>query len=113
MQMSSSFFTANFPRVPGSTERAQYARGSLQFLRTPACAYLELAGVVVVGGALSALLQRDEGEASEVSGAGGQEDHCKRRGECISSTEMQSSKEASRRCIAASLRVALDDATHT
>lgn len=46
-------------------------------LSTAAHPYLELASVVVVCGALSALLQRYEGETSEVSRAGCQEDHCK------------------------------------
>lgn len=62
--MSSSFFE--------SSERAQHAAP----LSTPAHAYLELADVVVVRGAVSAVLQRDEGEASEVRRAGSQEDHC-------------------------------------
>lgn len=39
--------------------------------------YLELAGVVIVCGALSSLLQRDEGETSEISRASCHEDHCK------------------------------------
>lgn len=50
---------------------------------TPAHAYLELAGVVVVRSALSALLQGDEGEASEVSGAGREEDHCREDRKCV------------------------------
>lgn len=47
---------------------------------TPAHAYLEAAGVVVVRGPLSALLQGDEREASEISRAGCQEGHCKAGG---------------------------------
>lgn len=70
MQMSSSF--ENFP----GKLRAQSVFSILPVLSTPAHPYLELAGVVVIRGALSALLQRDEGETSEISRAGCQEDHC-------------------------------------
>ncbi len=47
------------------------------FFSTLASPYLELADVVVVGGALSALFQRNESEASEIRRTGCQEDHCK------------------------------------
>lgn len=45
-------------------------------LSAPALTYLELACVVVICGALSALLQRDESETSEIRRACCQEDHC-------------------------------------
>lgn len=61
---------------PESSECIRYA-AILPFLSTPAHPYLELASVVIVCGSLSALLQRDEGETSEISRAGRQEDHCK------------------------------------
>lgn len=49
--------------------------------RAPASTYLVLAGVVVVRGALSSLLQRDKDETSEISGAGCHEDHWRADGE--------------------------------
>lgn len=67
-------------------------RRSLPSHLTPAYPYLELSSVVVVCGTLSALLQRDEREASEIRRAGCQEDHCK-GGEsvrvCVNLTETQ------------------------
>lgn len=76
------------------SQKAQSALSMQRFLSTPAYPYLELACVVVVCGALSALLQRDEGETSEISRAGCQEDHCREDTECIHSIETLSSKEA-------------------
>lgn len=49
----------------------------LLLLSAPAHPYLELTSEVVICDALSALLQRNESEASEISRAGCQEDHCK------------------------------------
>lgn len=57
---------------------------------TPSQAYLELASEVFICGALSALLQRDEGEASEISRAASQKHHCeedKNVTQCISAAQ--------------------------
>lgn len=54
----------------------------LQFLFYSLRPYLELASVVLICGALSALLQCNESETPEISRAGCQEDHCKAGKEC-------------------------------